>query len=159
VAYRLLKGPLPILDFNDKGKIDARHYFERIDSQGDDSLTIDVDRFYILRSIERLCLPDDIAVTGMAYSENLGELRIHYAGFAHPWFGMERQDQKKGTPLIFEVRAHSFPIVLRHEEVFATIKFYKMSKPIPPKDKEPEPNDYTNQELKLSNFFAQGTAP
>jgi len=157
-AYVLRKECPKGLDFKDKGKVDAKEYFEAVKSKNN-ALTIEVDRFYILRSVERLVLPEDIAVTGMAYSENLGELRIHYAGFAHPWFGADRKDKKTGTPLIFEVRAHSFPIVLRHEEVFATIRFYKMSKDIPKRDKEQEKNDYTNQELKLSNFFKLGSEP
>jgi dCTP deaminase len=157
-AYVLRRDKLDLLDFKKKGALDARHYFEAVESKGG-SLQLEVDRFYILKSMERLVLPQDIGVTGMAYSENLGELRIHYAGFAHPWFGMDRKDGRTGTPLIFEVRAHSFPIVLRHGEVFAMIKFYKMSSPIPDKDKEQEADDYTNQELKLSNFFAAGTDP
>lgn len=157
-AYVLRRGKLPPLDLKLKGKIDASEYFEAVRSM-DDSLTLKVNRFYILRSVERLALPDDIAVTGMAYSESLGELRIHYAGFAHPWFGMQREDRRKGTPLIFEVRAHSFPIILRHNEVFAKILFYKMATKIPAKDKEPEARDYTNQELKVSNYFAKGSEP
>jgi dCTP deaminase len=152
VAFVLRKGLLSELDFNRKGQIDPEDYFERVRSNSD-AITIDVNRFYILRSIERLALPEDIAVTGMAYSENLGELRIHYAGFAHPWFGMARPDRRIGAPLIFEVRAHSFPIILRHQEVFATIRFYRMSKEIP--DEERKPAEYSSQELKLSNFFKE----
>jgi dCTP deaminase len=155
-AFVLREGELAEFDFKEKGKVDARNYFEAVNSKGG-ALALEVDRFYILRSVERLALPEDIAVTGMAYSENLGELRIHYAGFAHPWFGMGRKDKKIGAPLIFEVRAHSFPIILRHEEVFATIKFYKMAERIPNKDKEG--NEYSNQELKLSTYFAPGTDP
>ncbi|MGH8143884.1 MAG: 2'-deoxycytidine 5'-triphosphate deaminase domain-containing protein [Steroidobacteraceae bacterium] len=156
VAFVLRQNLLKELDFQLKGSIDPGDYFEPVRSD-DDALDLAVNRFYILRSIERLALPENIAVTGMAYSENLGELRIHYAGFAHPWFGMDRADGRVGTPLIFEVRAHSFPIVLRNQEVFATIRFYKMSQPIPDCDKEQESNDYTNQELKLSNYFAPRT--
>lgn len=70
---------------------------------------------------------------------------------------MGRRDKKIGAPLIFEVRAHSFTIILRHEEVFATIKFYKMAERIPDGDKEG--NEYTNQELKLSTYFKPGTDP
>lgn len=157
-AYVLRKNELKELDLKQKGKINACDYFDAVKSP-DGALTLEVDRFYILRSVERLVLPDDIAVTGMAYSENLGELRIHYAGFAHPWFGMDRADKKIGTPLIFEVRAHSFPVILRHGEVFAKIIFYKMANSIPERDKEKEPDDYTNQELKLSNYFAPGSEP
>jgi dCTP deaminase len=151
-AFVLREGHLPELDFKLKGLIDPREYFETVPSR-DGALVLKTNRFYILRSVERLFLPDDIAVTGMAYSENLGELRIHYAGFAHPWFGQDRKDQKTGTPLIFEVRAHSFPVVLRHSEVFATIRLYRMAQPIPDRDKEQEDDDYTNQELKLSTYF------
>jgi dCTP deaminase len=157
-AYVLRKDCPSELDFKQKKTIDASKYFEAVKSTSQ-SLTIEVNRFYILKSVERLVLPEDIAVTGMAYSENLGELRIHYAGFAHPWFGADRQDKRTGTPLIFEVRAHSFPIVLRHEEVFAAIRFYKMSKEIPEGDKDQEADDYTNQELKLSNYFQAGSEP
>lgn len=158
-AYCLRDKDLPALDLKKKGKANAKTYFEPIEAREDGSLIIAVNRFYILRSVERLCLPEDIAVTGMAYSESLGELRIHYAGFAHPWFGADREDKKIGTPLIFEVRAHSFPVVLRHGEIFAKINFYKMGKSIPNEDKEPEPSDYTNQELKLSNYFDPNSVP
>ena len=78
---------------------------------------------------------------------------IHYAGFAHPWFGMARDDKKTVTPLIFEVRAHNFPIILRHEEVFASIRFYKMARAIPVSERKNEKNGYSEQELKLSNYF------
>jgi dCTP deaminase len=155
-AFVLRQGKLAEFDFKKKGKVDARKYFEAVKTKKG-ALKLEVDRFYILRSVERLALPEDVAVTGMAYSENLGELRIHYAGFAHPWFGRGRTDGRIGAPLIFEVRAHSFPIILRHEEVFAKIKFYRMAEPIPKEDKQG--NEYSNQELKLSSYFAQGTDP
>jgi dCTP deaminase len=152
VAFVLKQGPLAELDFARKGKVDPADYFEPVRASSG-SLTIEVDRFYILRSIERLALPRDIAVTGMAYSETLGELRIHYAGFAHPWFGMQRLDEQTGAPLIFEVRAHNFPIVVRHQEVFATIRFYRMSQEIP--KEELKEAAYSGQELALSGFFSK----
>jgi dCTP deaminase len=153
VAYGLLKrNDLKPVDLSAQKKtINPGDYFEPISALGD-SLIMEVNRFYILRSVERLRLPEDVAVTGMAYSENLGELRIHYAGFAHPWFGKDRTDKRIGTPLIFEVRAHNFPIVLRHKEVLATIRFYSMSCPIP--DGERRPGAYSEQELKLSGYFS-----
>jgi len=154
VAYVLRRGNLKDFDFKQKYRIDPADYFEPVVKK-DRSLTIKVDRFYILRSIERLALPRDVAVTGMAYSETLGELRIHYAGFAHPWFGMQRKDKKTGAPLIFEVRAHNFPIVLRHKEVLATIRFYKMSEEIP--RVELKEAAYSKQELQLSSYFRQRT--
>lgn len=129
--------------------IDPRGFFEPVDGEPERGLLLEKDRFYILRSRERLSLPRDIAVTGYAYTESLGELRIHYAGFAHPYFGTSRRDGRTGTPLIFEVRAHTVNVILRHGEVLANIRFYSMSKPAA----KPASVAYGDQELKLSKVF------
>ena len=106
------------------------------------------ENFYILRSYERMLLPNDIAVSCIAYTENLGELRIHYQGFAHSNFGHHNEKDKKiGTPLIFEARCHSFDVKIRNKEQFARIEYYKMSKPTN------TPSGYLTQELELSKIF------
>ena len=94
--------------------------------------------------------------------ETLGEMRIHYAGFAHPFFGVDREDGEVGTPLIFEVRAHNLDIMLTDGERLAKLIFYKMSEKAEPEPEE-NPDDrnqeeevgegYTNQKLTRSNFF------
>jgi dCTP deaminase len=99
-----------------------------------------------LRSKERFNLPSDVAVSCRAISETLGELRIHYAGFVHPFFGSH---EEKGTPIIFEVRGHNVTTFLRDGEVLANINFHRMSKPA----EDPGPGDYSKQELKLSKYF------
>lgn len=113
---------------------------------------INRDRFYIMRSSERMFLPHDIAVTCIAYSENLGELRIHYAGIVHPNFGRlpentKLKDSKPGAPLTFEARCHSFKVTVRNDEPFARIEYYKMSQATN------QPSGYSEQELKLSTYF------
>ncbi|MDP3025320.1 MAG: 2'-deoxycytidine 5'-triphosphate deaminase [candidate division Zixibacteria bacterium] len=112
-------------------------------------LEIEKEKFYILRSKERFKLPKDVAVSCQAISETLGELRIHYAGFVHPFFGSKREDGK-GTPIIFEVRGHNVTTYLRDGETLANINFYRMSEPA---EEPTEKNDYENQELKLSKYF------
>ena len=114
---------------------------------------VETGSFYIIRSFERFALPERIAVTGFAYTEHLGEVRIHYAGFAHPHFGMDRKDKKVGTPLIFEVRAHNFDVILRHRENFAKLQFFKMSEVAPKPEKKDKEKDYKDQELMLSTTF------
>ncbi|MCF7816217.1 MAG: 2'-deoxycytidine 5'-triphosphate deaminase [Candidatus Pacebacteria bacterium] len=108
------------------------------------TLEIKPDAFYIIRSNERLHLPQDVAVYCQAMSENLGEIRVHYAGFAHPHFG----NNEKGTPLIFEVRGHNITTFLRDKEVLAKLEFYRMSEPA-----TPDNSVYERQELKLSKYF------
>lgn len=116
----------------------------------DGELDIIPERFYILRSKERFRLPADVAVYCQAVSETLGELRIHYAGFVHPGFGLERDN---GTPIIFEVRGHNVKVRLRDGETLARIKFYRMSKPCKESCIEAKKSGYGEQELKLSNYF------
>ena len=122
--------------------------FFRFLRASDGRLLLKPGAFYLLRSKERLSLPNGIAVYCRAIDETLGEMRIHYAGFAHPWFGRNRGDDL-GTPLIFEVRGHDVPMVLRHSEKMARLTFYRMSE----EAEKPEPTPYDLQELKVSNLF------
>jgi dCTP deaminase len=113
-------------------------------------LRITKDCFYILRSKERISLPSGIAVYCRANDETIGEMRIHYAGFVHPWFGRDREDGEPGTPLIFEVRGHDVDVSLRDGEKMALLKFYRMSQDC---EKPKKTGSYDRQTLQLSKFF------
>ena len=90
-----------------------------------------------------------------AIDETIGEMRIHYAGFVHPFFGFERADGEPGTPLIFEVRGHDLDVSLIHREKLAQVTFYRMSEDAskPPRSDSGDKNEYNEQELKLSGYF------
>ena len=120
--------------------------------------------FYLLKSKERITLPAGVAVYCRPMDETLGEMRIHYAGFVHPYFGIDRTDGKIGTPLIFEVRAHNVDVTLADGERLAKLVFYRMSKSAAKKEtpeqngeKDPE-DDYGSQELELSKYFRKWPA-
>jgi len=100
--------------------------------------------FYIIRSLQRFKLPNDVCVYAQAMTETFGELRIHYAGFVHPCFGRDRDG---GAPLIFEIRGHNVPTLLRNAEAMARLQFYRMSAAA-----ENKPS-YGEQELTLSTYF------
>lgn len=139
---------LDAIDISKSGFYEPERYWER-KKPTEDVLEMSTDRFYILRSKERFYLPNNVAVRCVAYTENLGETRIHYAGFAHPWFSRSSERSgKKGAPLIFEVRCHSFPVLVRDGEDFARIEFYRMIEPT-----YVENQNYDTQELKLSKCF------
>ena len=112
-------------------------------------VTIDHGFFYILRSKESLAVPLGVAVYCRPSDETIGEMRIHYAGFVHPGFGLHRNDQQQGTPLIFEVRGHDFNATLMHGEKLARLEFYRMSKDA----ENVTASNYEEQSLKLSKFF------
>lgn len=140
---------------------DSVKYWKCISSEyikDENRFTIEPNEFYILRSKERISLPKGVAVYCKAMDETLGEMRIHYAGFAHPFFGMDRDDDKEGTPLIFEVRGHNVKVNLTDGEKLARLVFYRMSEDCvePPKqNKMEEQKIYNNQELTLSKFFTR----
>lgn len=156
-ALRAKNSEAIVIDLTQKKQINPEEYWDRMPIEKTFRLQIQKDLFYILRSKERLRLPSGIAVYCRAIDETIGEMRVHYAGFAHPFFGMDRSDGKKGTPLIFEVREHSFPVSLANDEKLAKLEFYRMSRDcekVQSDDGEDQNKDYNEQELKLSKHFA-----
>ena len=141
------------IDLSVEGQLDPKKFFERInvERQGlDRSVVLEKDSFYIMKSRERLYIPSDVAVEVVAISERIGDIRIHYAGFAHPGFGLGSRPTRKGTPLIFEVRATDMPTKLYDRSILARIQLFRMSKAT-----EPDNSPYEEQELKLSKVFAE----
>ena len=134
------------------GKSDPCKYW-RFWESSDNRLRIEKEQFYILRSKEKIAVPPGIAIYCRASDETIGEMRIHYAGFVHPHFGLQRKDGSKGTPLIFEVRGHQVHVSLADGEKMANLIFYRMSKDSEAPD--PANDEYGNQTLKLSKFFAE----
>jgi dCTP deaminase len=103
-----------------------------------------------------MAVPKGIAVYCRAIDETIGEMRIHYAGFVHPFFGLDRGDGTRGTPLIFEVRGHDVDANLIHGEKMARMTFYRMSEDAVP-DQDTNKQAYNEQTLKLSTFFGDWT--
>jgi deoxycytidine triphosphate deaminase len=131
---------------------DPTQYFSRapINAEGaTHSVVLEQDSFYIMKSRERLQIPKDVAVEVVAISERIGDIRIHYAGFAHPGFGSHENRPAPGTPLIFEVRATDMPTKLFDGSLLARIQLFRMSTQVQQLSK----SSYDQQELKLSDVF------
>lgn len=140
----------PAIDPSKGGHYNPADFWEPVEVN-ENSVTVEKDRFYIFRSKERFRIPGHMAVDCQAYSESLGDIRIHYAGFAHPYFGYDR---KEGTPLIFEVRGHNLNTILRGGDALAKVYFLRMSHKAKPDEKG---QGYNTQELKLSACFGEWT--
>jgi dCTP deaminase len=147
--------PIPLWKVDESRRPQPKDYWsldQSISLNGKLCLQIKKEQFYLLRSKEMIALPGGIAVYCRAIDETIGEMRIHYAGFVHPWFGRTRKDEQIGTPLIFEVRGHDVEVLLADNEKMARLSFYRMSEAC----KKPlaTGHDYGNQTLKLSHFFS-----
>lgn len=140
-------------------KLKPKDYWNLENPDEKKRLRIEQEKFYIIRSKDRISLRPGVAVYCRATDESIGEMRIHYAGFVHPFFGMDRKDGKEGTPLIFEVRGHNVDVSLRDGEKMAILTFYRMSKDCEEtekdKDKKQKNDPYNEQELKLSKIFKE----
>lgn len=159
VAFRskaLTKSSKSVQLWTQRQKPDPCEYWEIEVADEFGRLLIQPGTFYILRSKEKLCVPKGVAIYCRASDETMGEMRIHYAGFVHPYFGLYREDKRKGTPLIFEVRGHQVKVSLADQEKMATLIFYRMSEDAPEltdEEKKKEARGYGSQDLKLSKFF------
>lgn len=136
------------IDLEKRDAYDPKLYWEPVKWENS-SIDLQLDRLYILRSRERLKMPAHLALECKSYTETMGEWRIEYAGFAHPFFGRTRGN---GTPIIFEVRGHNIPTILTDSIPLGNVSFRRMSSPAAAEDAEAD-GDYENQELKLSKCF------
>jgi dCTP deaminase len=140
---------------NKSRSLDPHKFFEELpvlEDGPDRSVVLEPRRFHIMKSRERLAIPEDVAVEVVAISERIGDIRIHYAGFAHPGFGRAVRKPRRGTPLIFEVRATDMPTKLYDRSLLARIQLFRMSERA-----APTPSTYGHQELKLSDLFGDWT--
>ncbi len=140
------------IDPSKKGEYDPTEFWEPVYKKKD-AIELEPDRLYILRSKERLRLPAHLALECQAYTETMGEWRIEYAGFAHPYFGHSRSE---GAPLMFEVRGHNIPTILTDGIPLGNVIFKRMSKPANPPEQK---SQYEDQELRLSNCFKPWPQP
>lgn len=143
--------PIALWDEEGTTKPQAWKYWRLRKCDERERLRIEKGEFYILRSRERIALPGGVAVYCRASDETIGEMRIHYAGFVHPHFGRNRDDNEIGTPLIFEVRGHDVDVNLLQGERMARLIFYRMSSDAAVGER----TKYEKQTLKLSKFFAE----
>lgn len=137
------------IDLSAKEAYNPCKYWQFCETDSNGRLQIQSDRFYILRSKEKLWLPEGVAIYCQASDETIGEMRIHYAGFVHPHFGTDKNAKPIPTPLIFEVRGHQVHANLTDGEKMANIVFYRMSQ----NAVHPSEDSYSGQELKLSKIF------
>ncbi|MEN6428756.1 MAG: 2'-deoxycytidine 5'-triphosphate deaminase [Phycisphaerales bacterium] len=147
-ANRMKENDAPI-DLWKRASLLPCEYWKFLKSDAQRRITIQKDYFYILRSKEKMSLTEGVAVYCRASDERIGEMRIHYAGFVHPFFGTSREDGAPGTSLIFEVRGHDVNVSLKDAEKMAQLVFYRMSAPC-----TRGAVSYNEQTLQLSNIFA-----
>ena len=121
-AYKA-KHNAPTLCFNKVKKHKIKDYWHSIKIK-DKKIIIKKNNFYILRSKEKIQIPNNMAGEMIPYDTSLGDFRVHYAGFFDPGFG-----NITGSYAVLEVKTNEVPFFLEDGQSIATIKFspFKLS--------------------------------
>ena len=122
-------------------------YWEKIIPK-EDYFIIEKDEFYILRSKERIIIPNDSAAELEPFNDSFGNFRVHYAGFFDPGFGNDN-----GIPAVLELRAYDTPFIIRDGQLVGQLNYYKIEEIKNNFYGKGIKSNYHNQSLKLAKQF------
>jgi dCTP deaminase len=120
VAYKARENA-PVIDLANINHYDPDDFWEMRHDLGKRGLILDPGGFYILASKERVSVPPDWAAEMVSIDQEIGEFRIHYAGFFDPGFGYGAD--VRGTRAVLEVRAHEVPFLIEHGQIMGRLKY------------------------------------
>jgi dCTP deaminase len=121
VAYKAKKNA-PVIDLANINHYDQGDFWEVKHDPGKRGLILEAGDFYILASREKVSVPPDWAAEMLSLDQDIGEFRIHYAGFFDPGFGYGAGDVR-GTRAVLEVRAHEVPFLVEHGQVMGRLAY------------------------------------
>jgi len=154
IAYKA-KRNAPVIDLANINHYPPEQFWETVHEPGKPGLILEPGDFYILASKERVSIPPDWAAEMVSMDQDIGEFRIHYAGFFDPGFGYGAGDVK-GTRAVLEVRAHEVPFLIEHGQIMGRLIYIPLrSRP----DKiygMDIGSSYQRQGLSLSKHFKRG---
>ncbi|MFP4111420.1 MAG: 2'-deoxycytidine 5'-triphosphate deaminase domain-containing protein [Candidatus Woesearchaeota archaeon] len=145
-----------VIDLSKKDEYDPNKFFKSIVTGNNDhgKLTLEKDRFYILSTKERISVPLDYSSEMIPFFNQVGELRVHYAGFFDPGFGYGKEGEVKGCVAVLEVRPHE-NITIYDGQPICLMEFFK-NKSMPDNPYGFSNNNYSSQtKVRLAKYFRQ----
>ena len=127
---------------------DSESYWEKITPK-DSSFIIEKDEFYILRSKEKIKIPNNQAAELEPFKDNFGNFRVHYAGFFDPGFGIDNN----GTPAVLELRAYDTPFIIRDGQLVGQLNYFEINQVRSKSYGSEIKSNYNKQKLKLAKQF------
>lgn len=121
VAYKA-KRNAPVIDLAKLNHYDPDDFWDVKRDPGKRGLILEPGDFYILASKEKVSVPPNWAAEMVSMDQDIGEFRIHYAGFFDPGFGYGANDVR-GTRAVLEVRAHEVPFLIEHGQIMARLMY------------------------------------
>ena len=147
VAKIKIKKNAPLLYFNKINFHKIDDFWHSISSKNN-KILIEKNKFYILKSKEKVCIPSYLAGEMIPYDTGIGDFRAHYAGFFDPGFG-----EPYGSYAVLEVKTNELPFLIEDDQTIARIKYEKLNKNSNIVYGKEIKSNYQNQGLKLSKHF------
>lgn len=107
-----------ILDIRKTKNNIQEDFFELIETGNQGKLKLEKDGFYIFTSYERITVPADYSCEMIPSDNTKGELRVHYAGFFDPGWGMGN----RGDRGVLEIRPYE-DIIISHRQPIAQMRY------------------------------------
>ena len=143
-----------VLDMAQIGSYDWRDFWEPVYPERGGHIILEPESFYLLLSVEEVCVPPQYASEMMAYDPTAGELRTHYAGFFDPGFGYDAEGRNHGSRAALEVRVRDVPFMVEHRQAIGKLAFERMLEP-PDRLYGGSGSHYQGQTSVLSKHFAR----
>ena len=151
IGYRA-KHHTGIVDIDRVGAYDAADFWEPIHARPGRGIILNPDDFYVLSTREAITVPPDHAAEMIAYDTEVGEFRVHYAGFFDPGFGWA-ETGGGGSRAVLEVRSHDVPFLLEHEQVIGGLRYLRLTDASDSLYGRDIGSAYQGQRLQLSKHF------
>ena len=151
VGYRA-KRHTGVVDVDAPGACAIADYWEPVRADARRRLILDPDQFYILASKEAVHIPPTHAAEMMPFNPQVGEFRVHYAGFMDPGFGHSAAGGA-GSRVVLEVRSHTVPFILEDGQIIGRLVYERMTEVPETLYGRDLGSHYQAQGLKLSKHF------
>jgi dCTP deaminase len=145
-AY-VAKDKTPILCYHKIKYHKIQDFWEPVRSVKE-NLIIRKNKFYILKSKEKIQIPSNMAGEMIPYDTGIGDFRVHYAGFFDPGFGV-----KSGSFAVLEVKTSEVSFLLENGQSIARIKYEMLNKNTKILYGNDIKSNYQHQKLALSKHF------
>jgi dCTP deaminase len=94
----------------------------------DDALFLEPNQFLLATTVERVRVPTHLCAEMVAFKEEYGELRAHYAGFFDPGFGFGATGEIEDAGAVCEIRnIGKAPIMLSHSQPICLLRYEKVA--------------------------------
>ncbi len=156
IGYRARKHA-GLIDIREVNHYDPLEFWEPVIARPGRGIVLDPGDFHILASKETVSVPPDQAAEMVAYDTDVGEMRVHYAGFFDPGFGHDEAGGA-GSRAVLEVRSHEVPFLIEDGQIMGRLVYERLrARPDKIYGKDIG-SSYQSQGLMLSKHFKRPTS-